>query len=320
MESVALLSELANDTSLGLSSNPKYLLSKYLYDDAGSSIFLDIMKMPEYYLTGCEWEILNTYKQQIIDEFIKDGPDFDIIELGAGDGLKTRVLLNAMIGRTLNFRYIPVDISIKANNELKSSLAYELPSLAVEVQTGDFFKIMKKMNGYSGLRKVILFLGSNIGNFSDREMNYFLRLISEFAQKGDRLLIGFDLKKSPEVILKAYNDPGGYTRRFNLNHLARLNRELGADFELDNFEHHSEYNPYSGEVKSFLVSRKEQSVHIEVLGKTFRFDRWEALFMEVSKKFSLETINHYAESAGFMVVKHFTDKKSWFADSLWIKK
>ncbi|NDP20554.1 MAG: L-histidine N(alpha)-methyltransferase [Paludibacter sp.] len=320
MEKQTLLSELANDTLYGLISKPKYLLSKYFYDDIGSSIFQDIMKMPEYYLTDCEYEIFDTYKTQIIDEIIKNNTLFDLIELGSGDGLKTKVLLNALIGRLINFRYVPIDISLKANIDLEKSLMYEIPSLKVKTQTGDFFRVMKNMNGYSGLSKVILFLGSNIGNFTDDEISLFLENLSEFTHSGDRVMIGFDLKKSPELINQAYNDPHGHTCRFNLNHLARLNRELGANFYLENFEHHSEYNPQSGEVKSFLVSKKTQKVYIEALEENIQFYKWEAVFMELSRKFDFDTIEKYAANYGFSVVNHFTDKNEWFTDSLWIKK
>ena len=320
MENLTLLSDLANDTLIGLSSKSKYLLSKYFYDDTGSSIFQDIMKMPEYYLTGCEYEIFNTHKDQIVEEFIKDDPVFNLFELGSGDGLKTKILLKLLVVRALSLRYIPIDISAKTNNDLEKSLARELPTLKVKAETGDFFRVIKRLNDYSGKKKVILFLGSNIGNFQDEELNNFLSHLSEFTNADDIVMIGFDLKKTPEIILAAYNDRAGHTRRFNMNYLARLNRELGADFNLDNFDQQSVYNPQSGKVKSFLVSKKEQSVHIEALGKTFRFARWEAVLMEVSRKFSLETIENYAATNGFRVVKHFRDRKNWFTDSLWIKK
>ena len=320
MEKQILLSELANDAFRGLTSKPKYLLPKYFYDDTGSAIFQDIMKMPEYYLTDCEYEIFASQKKQIIDEFSDDSIRFDLIELGSGDGLKTKVLLDAMVGRMINFSYVPIDISRKANIELKKSLAYEIPSLKVKAQTGDYFRVMKKINGYSGLRKVIFFLGSNIGNFTHDEIDLFLNHLSEFAHSGDRVMIGFDLKKSPEIIIQAYNDPHGHTRRFNLNHLTRLNRELGADFNLDNFEQHTEYNPQTGEVKSFLVSKENQKVHIGALEAIIHFYKWEAVFMELSRKFDFETIEKYAATHGFSVAKHFTDKKEWFTDSLWIKK
>lgn len=156
MEQQILLSELAADTLRGLSSHPKFLLSKYFYDDAGSRIFQEIMQMPEYYLTDCEHEIFTLQKEQIINAFLNDNQPFELIELGSGDGLKTKVLLHSLIHRAVRFQYIPVDISPKANDELTESLANEIPSLMVNAKTGDFFREMKQLNGYSGIRKVIL--------------------------------------------------------------------------------------------------------------------------------------------------------------------
>jgi uncharacterized SAM-dependent methyltransferase len=178
---------------------------------------------------------------------------------------------------------------------------------------------MKKLNGYSGVPKVILFLGSNIGNFSDEQLSVFLSQLSAFAHKGDKVMIGFDLKKSPDIIMKAYDDPHGHTRDFNLNLLTRLNRELDADFELNNFEQHTEYSSETGAVKSFLVSKKEQTVHFEVLNKSFNFKQWEPIFMELSRKFDLETIETLATKHGFRVKEHFTDSRNYFVDSLWEK-
>jgi len=320
MEQQILISELATDTLRGLSANPKFLLSKYFYDDIGSSIFQDIMHMPEYYLTDCEHEIFTTHRKEITDAFIKDAIHFELVELGPGDGLKTKILLNAMVNRSSGLKYIPIDISPKANDELVESLAKEIPSLKVIAQTGDFFRVMKQLNGHSSLRKVILFLGSNIGNFEDAELNLFLSQLSEFAHKGDKVMIGFDLKKSPDIIMNAYNDPHGHTGRFNLNHLARLNRELGADFDISNFKHHTDYNPQTGTVKSYLVSTKNQIVHIESLAENFRFNQWETIYMELSRKFDLKTIETLATSHGFRVEQHFADSRNYFADSLWVKE
>lgn len=320
MEQQTIVSELATDTLKGLSSKPKYLLSKYFYDDEGSRIFQDIMQMPEYYLTNCEHEIFTMQKEQIINAFMKKSSAFEIIELGSGDGLKTKVLLKSMLNQALNFQYIPVDISQNANKQLVESLAKEMPSLIVNAKTGDFFQVMKKLNGYSDHRKVILFLGSNIGNFSDDETKLFLSQLSAFARKGDQVMIGFDLKKSPDIILKAYDDPHGHTGRFNLNHLIRLNRELGADFDINNFQHYTDYDPQTGAVKSFLVSKKDQLVHVESLEKSFHFKQWETIYMELSRKFDLEIIESLAENHGFRVEKHFTDSRNYFVDSLWVKK
>lgn len=319
MEQQILISDIATDTLRGLSANSKFLLSKYFYDDAGSSIFQDIMQMPEYYLTECEFEIFTTNKKQITEAFQKNVQGFDLIELGSGDGLKTKILLQSLVENKVSFHYIPVDISHKANIELVNSLKSELPFLNVNAKTGDYFQEVKKLNGYSGLRKVILFLGSNIGNFTDEEINLFLGQLSNLCHKGDQVLIGFDLKKSPEVIMKAYDDPHGHTRRFNLNHLVRLNRELDANFDLDQFEQHTEYNPLTGEVKSFLVSKSEQTVYIADLGQSFQFRKWEPIFMELSRKFDYETIEKLAKDHGFEGETKFADKQNYFVDSLWTK-
>lgn len=315
-----LISDIAKDTLRGLSANPKFLLSKYFYDDAGSSIFQDIMQMPEYYLTDCEFEIFTTHRKQITEAFHENVQAFDLIELGSGDGLKTKILLQLLVENSVGFHYIPVDISHKANIELVNSLKNELPFLNVNAKTGDYFQEVKKLNGHSGLRKVILFLGSNIGNFTDEEINLFLGQLSTLCHKGDQVLIGFDLKKSPEVIMKAYDDPHGHTRRFNLNHLVRLNSELDANFDLDQFEQHTDYNPMTGEVKSFLVSKTEQTVYIAGLGKGFYFRKWEPIFMELSRKFDYGTIEKLAKDHGFRVETQFADNRNYFVDSLWIKE
>ncbi len=320
MEQQILISDIAKDTFRGLSANPKFLLSKYFYDDAGSSIFQEIMQMPEYYLTDCEFEIFTTQKKQITDAFHNGVLGFDLIELGSGDGLKTKILLQFLVENSVGFHYIPIDISHKANIELVESLKIELPFLKVNAKTGDYFQEVNKLNGHSGLRKVILFLGSNIGNFTDEEIILFFAQLSNLCHKGDKVLIGFDLKKSPEVIMKAYNDPLGHTRCFNLNHLIRINRELNANFDPEQFEQHTEYNPLTGEVKSFLVSKKEQAVYIADLERSFHFRKWESVFMELSRKFDYGTIEILAKDHGFRVETQFTDKLNYFVDSLWIKE
>ncbi|MDX9773247.1 MAG: L-histidine N(alpha)-methyltransferase [Bacteroidales bacterium] len=320
MEQQTLISELATDTLRGLTAGHKFLLSKYFYDDAGSLIFQDIMQMPEYYLTDCELEIFETYKKQITASFHQGVHGFDLIELGSGDGLKTKILLHALVENNIHFNYIPIDISHKANMGLVKSLKTEFPLMNVNARTGDYFHEIKKLNGYSGLRKVFLFLGSNIGNFPDEEISLFLGQLSGMCHSGDKILIGFDLKKSPQVIMQAYSDPNGYTRRFNLNHLVRLNRELDADFIPDNFEHQTVYNPVSGTVKSFLVSKTEQSVYLAALETTIHFDRWEPIYMELSRKFDQRAIETMASEHGFQIEHQFTDRRNYFVNSLWVKK
>ncbi len=319
MEQQTIVSELATDTLRGLTSKQKYLLSKYFYDDEGSRIFQEIMRMPEYYLTDCELEIFTNQRTEIVEAFSEGCNGFDLIELGAGDGLKTTILLEYIVEKSIGAQYIPVDISAKANADLVKKLSNILPALGVKAITGDYFHALKPLNGHSGLRKVFLFLGANIGNFSDEEMQLFLGQLSTLCQTGDKVMIGFDLKKSPEVIMNAYSDPHGHTQRFNLNHLARLNKELGAHFILNNFEQHTSYHPGTGAVKSHLVSLTEQTVDMDGLGQSFHFDKWETVFMELSRKFDLGTIARMAENHGFQIEKQFVDKRNYFVDSLWVK-
>ncbi|QIA08978.1 L-histidine N(alpha)-methyltransferase [Draconibacterium halophilum] len=320
MEKLTVQTEFMTDTAEGLSSRPKYLLSKYFYDDKGSNIFQDIMQMPEYYLTDCEQEILSLYKDEITNHFNNGSSPFDLIELGAGDGSKTKTILKHMVSQSVKFNYQPFDISKLTNNELEQSLNNELPELPVFPKTGDFFQLLKKQNGHAAIRKVILFLGSNIGNFSDDELHLFFTRLKEFTSPGDKLFIGFDLKKSPKIIRKAYDDPHGHTRKFNLNLLHRLNNELGADFNIDKFEQHTEYDPASGEVKSYLISMEEQVVYIKALKEQYELKQWEPIFMELSRKFDAESLENLAKEYDFIVEQNFTDLRNFFVDSLWIRK
>ena len=321
METVSVpKNEIAHDVLKGLTSTPKYLLPKYFYDDNGSRIFTEIMSMPEYYLTRCEKEILTSQKESLTREFIKGNPQqIELIELGSGDGQKTKLLLKHMLLREVPFSYIPVDISSDANKWLVENFAKEMPELKVNARTGDYFEIMHNLNGHPGTRRIVLFLGSNIGNFSDEEKTLFLGQFASFLNKGDKVLMGFDLKKSPEVILKAYNDPHGHTRRFNINLLLRLNRELEADFDPDLFEHHATYDPITGAAKSYLVSTAAQSIYFKKLNLTFHFKQWEPIFMEMSNKFDLASISKLARDFGFEVEDNFFDREKYFVDSLWIK-
>lgn len=316
---IGIAGNIAADTALGLSSRPKYLLPKYFYDEKGSAIFREIMNMPGYYLTRCEYEILSEYSAKLAGLLSENASCLNIFEPGSGDGSKTILLLKALANAGIKFRFVPVDISHDANEILRDTIISVLPEADVRPRTGDYFHMFANAEMNPEEKNVILFLGSNIGNLNNFELHHFLQNITDYTSRGDKLLIGFDLKKSPAVILRAYDDPYGLTRKFNLNHLLRLNRELQADFNTAMFEHHTEYNPVSGELKSFLVSKDEQETHIRAIGETFSFGRWEPLFMELSRKFDTAAIESLAISHGFRVVNNFTDGRSWFADSLWIR-
>ena len=310
-------SQFAVDIMRGLSAHSKYLLSKYLYDSAGSRIFRDIMNIPEYYLTDSEREIFTASKDSMYREFFKDGQDIDIIELGSGDGMKTKVLLEYFLGKATSFKYIPIDICENTLRCLADSLEDVFPALAFEERIGDYFEVMRDLNEHDTNRKVIMFLGSNIGNYNRDETNRFLAQLSDVMGESDKLLIGFDMIKDPNVIDRAYNDPGGRTGDFNLNLLARINRELDADFNLDQFVHYENYDPLTGTAKSYLVSTVEQTVLVKMLDTTFKFGEWEPLYVEMSQKYSPDMIRDYAAENGFKIVAEFYDSCRYFVDSVW---
>ncbi len=318
-EKILTLTGLAKDTLEGLTSEPKYLLPKYFYDDRGSMIFGKIMQMPEYYLTDCEIEIFREQKDEMATLLIEKGVAHDIIELGPGDGVKTGYLLKHLADRSLPFRYIPVDISSKSINELVNRMQLLIPGINVQAETGDFFSLIRKINQITGKQKIIVFLGSSIGNFSDTELDDFFSKLSDIMNVNDKILIGFDLKKSASVIKKAYDDPYGLTSEFNLNHLYRINRELDADFNLHSFIHRQEYDPLSGEMKSYLTSMADQEVNIAGLDITVSFRKGESIFMELSRKFDIERVHNLASTYGFIILKNFTDSRGYFLDSLWKK-
>lgn len=315
MESQVQHSTFKSDTLNGLSANPKYLLSKYFYDSKGSELFEDIMRMPEYYLTDCELEIFQNHKQQIAGAFENPENEFELIELGAGDGLKTKVLLAHLLENKNKFKYIPIDISAKAIHNLQDDLETKLPLLNVDGLIGDYFQLIDGLN--DSKQKVVLFLGSNIGNLDEKKSIHFLRQLNEVLNPKDQLLIGFDLKKDPEIILPAYNDPHGLTAAFNLNLLSRINNELDADFIPENFFHQETYDKDTGTAKSFLVSKKLQSVQIRKLEKTFRFNENEKIFMERSQKYDLPMIEALAGKTGFEITANYFDSRKWFVNSLW---
>ena len=310
--------QFAEDVRTGLSSDPKYLQSKYFYNEAGDKLFQQIMDLEDYYLTNAEYDIFDRKKQELLKHFSPDGQRFDLIEFGAGDGLKTKVLIEYFLQQNVDFSYNPIDISANVLYQLSSTLAASFPDLRINPICDDYFHALEELNQTYLEKKVILFLGSNIGNFRGDHSIPFLRHLAADMSPRDKLLIGFDLKKDPEIILRAYNDRQGITRNFNLNLLVRVNEELDADFDLSKFKHYPTYNPQTGEAISYLVCLESHQVTIKGLNQTFFFNEWEPVFMEVSQKYSLNDIERLAMNSGFSVVKNFFDVRDYFADSLWI--
>lgn len=307
----------AEDVLAGLTSTPKSLSSKYFYDDEGSRLFMEIMKLPEYYLTRAELEIFTGQTGQIFQAFSKDADEFDLIELGAGDGIKTAVLIDHFLSNNVEFTYSPIDISQEALDALTARFETKFPDLVIEPKNGDYFRILESLKNGSGRRKILMFLGSNIGNFSRVQSLDFFRQLRGVMNENDLLFVGFDLQKDPHVIVNAYDDAQGVTAAFNLNLLRRINRELGANFDLENFSHYAVYRPIECAARSFLISREKQNVFIEALGRGFDFEQWEAIFMEISQKYNLSMIETLAGESGFSIQTNFFDSQNYYTDSLW---
>ena len=310
--------EFANHVVKGLTSKEKGLSSKYFYDDIGSRIFQEIMNMPEYYLTDSEFEILSQQAEEIIAAVGFNQP-FNIVELGAGDGSKTFKLLEFLVNNNIDFYYVPIDISQGAMDILTKSLTDKLPKLSIHPRVGDYFEILSKENVETDIPSLLLFLGGNIGNYSAPEAVSLLQLFHRSMKKGDGLLIGIDIKKNPRIIHNAYYDGHGITKRFNLNLLSRINKEFEGNFKLEDFDFYCHYNPKNGEVNSYIVSLKNQTVHLEKLEVRLDFKHDELIWTELSKKYDLEEIEVLAKKSGFEVAKHFLDSKLYFTDSLFIR-
>lgn len=304
-----------NDILSGLRSNPKKLSSKYFYDKNGDRLFQEIMAMPEYYLTPCELDIFKNKTSEIIRLLASQNEPFDLIELGAGDAMKSTFLLEKLVEENKEFSYMPIDISGNILSVLHETLNQKLPQLDIQLLEGDYFEMLKKAEAVSSRRKVVLFLGGNIGNMEPEDALEFCKAIYGSLSTGDMLLVGFDLKKNPRIILDAYNDAAGITAAFNLNLLKRINRELYADFVIDHFEHYQTYNPVDGACRSFLVSLYEQQIMID--GEVIDFEENELIYMEISQKFSHDEVLELAEQSGFKVLGEISDSKNWFIDSVW---
>jgi L-histidine N-alpha-methyltransferase len=309
------MSQFLSDVLKGLSAKEKYLQSKYFYDANGDRLFQKIMGCREYYLTDCELEIFTHKTNELVSILTVQSKEFDIVELGAGDATKSLHLLKALLERQVTFNYFPVDISVNVINLLHQALPAKLPGLKFTGLNGEYFNMLQKAKTLSDKIKVVLFLGSNIGNVAIEKAGEFSKLLRKNLNSGDIVLIGFDLKKDPLTILDAYNDRSGFTRDFNLNLLARINRELNGNFNTDDFYHFPNYDPATGACKSFLVSRKEQQVKID--GNSFCFQNGETIFMEISQKYTVHQTDELARQTGFEPIHHFYDSKGWFLDAIW---
>jgi len=304
------------DVLQGLESTPKYLQSKYFYNKKGDELFKKIMSSDEYYLTNCEMEIFSTQTSEIANIIIGQHANFDVVELGPGDAVKSVYLLKELLNKNAINTYFPVDISNNIINLLHKKLPEQLPQLNIHGLNGEYLSMLASAKQISDKIKLVLFLGSNIGNIPKEDVNQFCRALRSQLSKGDMLLVGMDLIKNPKKILAAYNDSQGYTKEFNLNLLKRINEELCANFNIEAFEHYAMYDPGSGACRSYLVSMVEQKVSIPD-GIEITFKKDETIYMEISQKYTIEQTDEIANQSGFKPIAHFFDKNKWFTDVIW---
>lgn len=306
--------QFAMDVDAGLSQPTKSLPSKYFYDQKGDELFRQIMALPEYYLTRAEHEIFTQQTQALIDALgVSKDKYFELIELGAGDGSKTKHLLKALLSQGYQFDYLPIDISGHVLELLSESILTELPDLSLRGQQGDYFEILQDLKDRDS-SKVVLFLGSNIGNMSDEQAAQFIYSLGANLSEGDKLLLGADLIKPVDVVLPAYNDAQGVTKAFNMNLLHRMNRELGANFVVDQFDHFPEYTEEEGIAKSAIISKVDQQVTIDSLNKTYSFAAGEKIHVEISRKYNHQVLASILKDTDFTIADTLTDSQGYFAD------
>ncbi|MEW6129541.1 MAG: L-histidine N(alpha)-methyltransferase [Acidobacteriota bacterium] len=304
----------SEDVRQGLTAKQKYLLPKYLYDDLGSRLFEAICLLPEYYLTRAEKSILQNQSDEIVSHLPLPSR---IVELGSGNAEKTRFLLEALLKRQTTLHYLPIDISEESLRRSSEELLGNYDRLRITAYAADYFRALRSIvKADENEHTVVLFLGSNIGNFSEDEAMNFLQQVRSILEVGDALLLGADLKKSEEILIPAYDDALGVTAAFNLNLLVRMNRELNADFDLRKFQHRAIYNKKFGRVEMHLVSKEEQTVTLKALELRVHFAKGESIHKENSYKFDLEQINSLGLNTGFALQQTWYDPQQQFSFNL----
>ena len=298
-------SDLLSDVIAGLSSDPRALPCKYFYDERGAALFQKMCELPEYYITRTEIDILDRHRAEIASQI---GSNVELIGLGTGAGTKTRILIEAL---NKPAAYIPVDISEKQLRKSTARFQKVFPNLEILPVCADYLQpVVLPSPRHKPTRNVVYFPGSTIGNFEPREALEFLQRIANVSGRGGGLLIGVDFQKDQNVIEAAYNDKDGITAQFNLNLLAHINREIGANFDLSRWEHDAIYNSEAGRIEMYLISATDQTVRMQ--DRQFHFRAGEKILTERSYKHTSEGFIELARQAGFDFVKLWTDQARLF--------
>jgi L-histidine N-alpha-methyltransferase len=304
---------LRRDVLQGLHQTPKSLPPKWFYDEVGSDLFDQITRLPEYYPTRTEAAILRERAAAVADA---TGAD-TLVELGSGTSEKTRMLLDALHRFGTLRRFIPFDVDAGVLQSAGTAILTEYPGIEVEAVCGDFEEHLSEIP--SGGKRLIAFLGSTIGNLTPAPRAEFLAEVGAVMRPGDSLLLGTDLVKDADRLVRAYDDSAGVTAAFNRNVLAVVNRELDADFNLDAFEHVARWNIDEERIEMWLRSIRAQRVHIGALGLDVDFDAAEEMLTEVSCKFRREAVAEELGAAGLTLTQWWTDPDGDFGLSLAVK-
>ncbi|MGH9522376.1 MAG: L-histidine N(alpha)-methyltransferase [Terriglobales bacterium] len=308
IRSVAI-SAIADDVYRGLTATPKSLPPKLFYDAEGSELFEEITRLPEYYLTRTELAILRERANEIAR---RTPARASIVELGAGSAAKTRTILQALADRRMQVHYYPVDISSTALKGATAALRRELPSVRISPTCADLGGDLRFLRDVPAPR-VVLYIGSSIGNMEPEEAADFLLRVRRRLAPGDAFLLGADLVKDRHTLVAAYDDAAGVTAQFNLNLLARINRELGGHFDLRTFRHIALWNAKQHRMEIYLESEIEQQIRIDALGLSIRFDAGEWIHTENSHKYTVAGVRRMLRNAGFTPRAVWTDPKKWFS-------
>lgn len=303
----------ADEVRAGLTANPKSLPCRFFYDAEGSQLFEAICELPEYYLTQAGTEIMEQRSDEVVAKLPRGAT---LIELGSGSSAKTRHLIERFLRRDGKLLYIPVDISRSILEESAQALLDEFAGLEIIAVAGEYQEAMTHLHRDFGPPKLILWLGSNIGNLDRPEAVEFLRCLHGLMAAEDRLLVGIDLRKEASVLEAAYDDAQGITARFNKNILARINRELGGEFDLERFHHRARYNEKVGRVEIHLESAGAQTISIAALDLAVSFAAGEMIHTENSYKYSLAEIEETAAAARLRVAEQWLDRKGQFSLNL----
>jgi len=309
----------ATDVRTGLTRSAKSLPPKYFYDELGSRLFEAICWLPEYYLTRAESEILRTSSDEIVTSV--EGP-VRLLELGSGSAEKTRYLIEALLAKQPQLHYLPVDISDSSLELASQRLLRLYPGLRITAFAADYFTALQalatRVPDDPHCRTVAVFLGSNIGNFGRDESREFLHAVRKLLHPKDVLLLGADLKKSTEILIPAYNDSLSVTAAFNLNLLARINRELDGDFDVKKFRHSATYNDELGRIEIHLVSLERQIVRIRAIDLEVSFEKGESIRTENSYKFDCDQLSVLARDTGFSLARTWFDRDHLFSFNMFV--